>query len=145
MGGMRLLALLVVLAAGATAAFGVSAVRADNQTLTGTVGPGFNISLQGPSGTVKNLDPGTYTLVVHDQSDIHNFHLFGPGGVDVSTDIGLLQTQTFTVTLVAGKYTFICDAHPTSMKGTFTVGGAAPVTTTTAKPVVKPKPKKKKH
>jgi plastocyanin len=129
--------------------------RADSPTLTGDVGNGdsFTISMHNADGSaVRNLDPGTYTLVVHDHSSIHNFHLFGPGGVDVSTSIGDTGDQTFTVTLVAGTYTFICDAHPT-MKGSFTVGGAAATTTTTststtpkhkAKPKPKPKPKKKK-
>ena len=139
--------------------------RADNPTLTGDVGNGdsFTISMHNSDGSaVRNLDPGTYTLVVHDHSSIHNFHLFGPGGVDVSTWIGDTGDQTFTVTLVAGTYKFICDAHPT-MKGSFTVGGAAATTTTTtsttpkprrsrsattpkhkAKPKPKPKHKKKK-
>ena len=120
--------LLLLLAAGSAAAG-----RGDNPTLTGDVGLGgaFTISLHDANGVpVKNLDPGTYTLVAHDHSDIHNFHLFGPGGVDVSTDIGNVENKTFTVTLVAGLYTFICDAHP-NMKGTFTVGGAiAPPPTT---------------
>lgn len=119
------------------------AARADNVSLTGTVGPGFNISLSGPSGTVKDLDPGTYTLVIHDDSDIHDFHLFGPGNVDVASDIGNIETDTFTVTLVPGKYTFQCDAHPTSMKGTFTVGGATAATTTTTTTTTAPKPKAK--
>ena len=80
---------------------------------------------------------------------IHNFHLLGPGGVDVSTSIGDTGDQTFTVTLVAGTYKYICDAHPT-MKGSFTVGGAAATTTTTTttsttpKHKAKPKPRKKK-
>src|SRR5262249_9040208 len=127
---------------------GASTARADDPTLTGNVGQGdsFIISLTGPGGTpVKNLDPGTYTLVVHDFSDIHDFHLFGPGNVDVCTDIGTIEDKTFTVTLVAGTYTYVCDAHP-SMKGTFTVGGVAPTTTTTAKPPPpKPKPVVKHH
>ncbi len=133
----------------ALAIAGASTARADDPTLTGNVGQGgsFIISLTGPDGTpVKNLDPGTYTLVVHDFSDIHDFHLFGPGNVDVSTDIGTIEDKTFTVTLVAGTYTYVCDAHP-SMKGTFTVGGVAPPTTTTTAKPPPPKPtlhKKKK-
>ena len=145
---MRTFALLAVLV---LAGLGAAATRADNPTLTGNVGQGdsFTISLAGPDGTpAKNLDPGTYTLVVHDHSDIHDFHLFGPGGVDVATDIVGTGDQTFTVNLVAGTYTYTCDAHP-SMTGKFTVG-AAPATTTTTpkapphKPKHKPKPKKKK-
>jgi hypothetical protein len=133
-----------------TLAGGAAAARADNPTLTGNVGLGdsFTISLTGPDGQpVRNLDPGTYTLVVHDHSAIHNFHLFGPGNVDVSTTIEQVGDQTFTVALVPGTYTFTCDAHP-SMTGRFTVGATAATTTTTAtpkpKPHPKPKPKKKK-
>jgi hypothetical protein len=107
---------------------GAGASRADNPILNGDVGAGdsFAISLHDANGVaVKNLDPGTHTLVLHDHSSLHNFHLFGPGGVDVSTDIDSIATSTFTVTLVKGTYTFLCDAHGTSMKRTFTVGGAA--------------------
>jgi hypothetical protein len=113
---------LLLLAAGSA-----GAGRADNPTLTGDVGLGgaFTISLHDANGVpVKNLDPGTYTLVARDHSDIHSFHLFGPGGVDVATDIGLVENKTFTVTLVVGTYKYMCDAHP-DMKGSFTVGGAA--------------------
>lgn len=130
---------LLLLAAGSA-----GAARVDNPTLTGDVGLGdaFTISLHDANGIpVKNLDPGTYTLVARDHSDIHNFHLFGPGGVDISTDIGNIETKTFTITLVNGTYTYICDAHP-NMMGTFTVGGAA-ATTTTAKATTKPKPQPK--
>ena len=112
---------LLLLAAGSA-----GAGRVDNPTLNGDVGLGgaFTISLHDASGVpVKNLDPGTYTLNLRDHSDIHNFHLFGPGGVDVSTDIGNVENKTFTVTLVVGTYKYICDAHP-DMKGSFTVGGA---------------------
>jgi hypothetical protein len=107
--------------------------RADNPVLTGDVGRGdaFTISLTGPSGSVTHLDPGTYTLVVHDRSALHNFHLFGPG-VDVSTGIDQIGDQTFTLTVADGKYTFQCDEHATSMKGTFTVGAV-----TTPPPVTK--------
>ncbi|MFL5913000.1 MAG: hypothetical protein ACJ768_20835 [Gaiellaceae bacterium] len=132
-----LVAALALLASAATA-------RADNPALTGNVGAGdsFTISLAGPDGAAaRNLAPGTYTLLVHDKSAIHNFHLFGPGNVDVSTTIDGVGDQTFTVTLFPGKYTYVCDAHP-SMKGSFTVGGAA-TTTTTSKPKHHPKPKKK--
>jgi hypothetical protein len=132
---------LLLLTAGSAAAG-----RVDNPTLTGDVGLGgaFTISLHDANGVpIKNVDPGTYTLIARDHSDIHDFHLFGPGGVDVSTDIGNVENKTFTITLVNGTYTYICDAHP-SMKGTFTVGAAAaPTTTTTAKPKATPKPKPK--
>src|SRR5262249_2481093 len=81
---------------------------------------------------VTHLDPGTYTLLVHDHSAIHNFHLTGPG-VDVKTDIVGTGDSTFTITLSDGLYRFVCDAHPTVMKGSFTVG-----TVSTPPPAPKP-------
>ena len=140
---------VAILAVALLLAGGAAAARADTPTLTGNVGLGdsFTISLAGPDGKpVRNLAPGTYTLLVHDHSAIHDFHLFGPGGVDVSTTIEGVGDQTFTVTLVAGQYTYTCDAHP-SMIGRFTVGASTTTTTTTTgkpKPHPKPKPKPKK-
>lgn len=87
-------------------------------TLNGSVGPGFDISLDGTDG----LAPGDYTIVVNDQSSAHNFHLTGPGGVDVSTDVSAEGETSFDVTLEAGEYTFVCDPHAATMKGSFTVG-----------------------
>src|ERR671915_2165479 len=87
-------------------------------TLSGSVGPGFDISLDGTDG----LTAGDYTLVVNDQSAEHNFHLTGPGDVDVSTSVGEEGEQEFEVTLEAGEYTFVCDPHASQMRGTFTVG-----------------------
>jgi plastocyanin len=84
--------------------------------LTGSVGPGFEIS--GPSGTVA---PGSYQLTVDDLSSAHNFHLTGPG-VDVSTDVSGEGPETFTVELAAGTYEFVCDPHAFSMNGSFEVG-----------------------
>ena len=87
-------------------------------TLNGNVGPGFDISLDGTDG----IKAGAYTLVVNDQSSAHNFHLTGPGGVDVSTDVSGSGEKSFDVTLVPGEYRFQCDPHSSSMNGSFTVG-----------------------
>ena len=87
-------------------------------TLNGSVGPGFDISLDGTDG----ITAGDYTLVVNDQSSAHNFHLTGPGGVDVSTEVSEEGEKSFDVTLVAGEYRFQCDPHASSMNGSFTVG-----------------------
>ena len=96
---------------------------AEGTPLRGTVGPGFTIALRDAAGApVRQLDPGTYSLTVDDKSEEHNFHLQGPGGVDVSTEVEAVGVKTFSVTLVDGKYTFLCDPHPTRMVGTFTVG-----------------------
>ena len=87
-------------------------------TLNGSVGPGFEISLEGTDA----LQPGDYTLVVNDQSPEHNFHLTGPGGVEVSTDVSAEGEESFDVTLETGEYTFVCDPHASQMRGSFTVG-----------------------
>ena len=87
-------------------------------TLNGSVGPGFDISLDGTDG----ITAGDYTLVVDDQSSAHNFHLTGPGGVDVSTDVSAEGEKSFEVKLVPGEYKFVCDPHASTMNGTFTVG-----------------------
>jgi hypothetical protein len=86
--------------------------------LRGTVGPGFDISLDGTDG----LAAGDYTIAVDDRSPSHNFHLTGPGGVDVATSVGDEGEESFDVTLEPGEYTFVCDPHASSMRGTFTVG-----------------------
>ena len=105
--------------------------RADNPRLVAVVGTGdaFTISLRDASGNVvRHLDPGTYDIAVSDRSDVHNFHLTGPGGVDMATRVDQKQEVTWTVTLVDGTYTFLCDEHATRMRGSFTVGNvpAAP-------------------
>src|SRR5690242_4235446 len=119
--GLHLAAVLAMLAL-----LSPGVARADGQ-LVGTVGPGFSIGLTGSDGkAVTQLAPGTYTILVHDQADIHNFHLSGPG-VNQATDVEGTGDTTWTVTLQDGTYTFVCDAHPTTMKGSFTVGtGAQP-------------------
>ena len=86
-------------------------------TLNGSVGPGFDISLEGTDG----LTAGSYTLVVNDQSDQHNLHLTGPG-VDVSTEVSETGEKSFDIQLQAGEYKFVCDPHSSQMNGSFTVG-----------------------
>jgi plastocyanin len=104
-------------AAATTAASGDTGGAA-GATLNGSVGPGFDISVEGADG----LEPGDYTLVVDDQSSAHNFHLTGPGGVDVATGVSAEGEESFDVTLETGEYTFVCDPHASQMRGTFTVG-----------------------
>jgi len=117
-----LISILAVVAVSIPAA----ATSAPNATLTGVVGPGFSISLKNPDGTgVRHLDPGTYDITVTDNAIDHNFHLSGPG-VDQATDVAGMGTFTWTVTIVDGTYTFVCDAHPTLMKGSFTAGNVPP-------------------
>ena len=114
------LASLVAVAAVAapTAAFGT----ASKTILNGSVGPSFTISLKDASGhKVTKLKPGVYAIKVVDKSSIHDFHLTGPGVNKVITSVDFTGTKTATVTLKAGKYSYVCDPHASSMKGSFTV------------------------
>jgi plastocyanin len=113
---MTRISLLLLLAAAAA----LAAPAGADTTLQGNVGPGFVISLEGTSG----LQPGSFTIHVTDQSEFHNFHLVGPG-VDKATDVTGTGDSTWDVTFANGTYRFYCDAHPSAMKGAFTVGTVA--------------------
>ncbi len=113
---------LLAAAIGAAAFAGAAGAAANAGQLVGTVGPGFSIKLTMNGKTVKSLKAGTYTLVVHDKADSHNFHIFGPGLNKKVTTVGFVGSKTATVTLKKGKYTFQCDPHAAlGMKGSFTV------------------------
>jgi plastocyanin len=132
--------LLVLSIAGLTAAVSVARPAATDGTLQASVGPGYSISLTQNGVKVTHLDPGTYTINVNDQADIHNFDLFGPG-VKESTGIDTIGTTTWTVTFTDGTYNYNCDAHPGSMNGKFTVGTVQTTTTTPPPPALKVKAK----
>ena len=95
--------------------------------LKAKVGPGFSISIGNAAGVkITRVPVGTYSIDVSDLSAEHSFHLTGPGGVDMATDIAAIGNVTWTVTFLDGTYTFLCDAHPGTMRGTFAVGAAPP-------------------
>jgi plastocyanin len=102
------------------AAIAVPAAGAATGKLVATDGPGFTISLKQGGKTVKTLKAGTYTITVQDKSNIHDFHLTGPG-VNKTTSVGAVKTYTWKVTLKKGTYKYVCDPHKTIMKGSFTV------------------------
>ena len=115
------LRLALVGAAAAVAAALPLTAQAAAPVLNAEVGPGFTITLKDSKGAaVKALKAGAYTIKVADKSNIHNFHLAGPG---VNKDSGVPATgsSTWNVTLKKGAYTFVCDPHATIMKGGFTV------------------------
>ena len=112
---MKLIALAAM-----CAALLVPAAVAATPVLTGTVGPGFTITLTQGGKKVTKLTAGTYTIKVSDKSKIHNFRLKGPG-VNKTTSVGGLGASTWTVSLKKGTYTYVCDPHATIMKGTFQV------------------------
>ncbi len=107
-----------------------SSAGAATPVFKGTVGPSFTISM-----AKKPSKPGKITLTISDKASSHNFHLRGPGGKDVAafdvkakknvksvaTSVGSTGTSSFTLTLKKGSYTFVCDPHASSMKGSFTV------------------------
>jgi hypothetical protein len=110
------------------AALATDASGATHPMLIGSVGlhDAFKISLTFPNGRpVRSIPAGTYLIVVHDYSKIHNFAL---GSVSQNRriftgsvpDVG---TKTYTVTLKPGTYAFACSAHPQTMNGTFVVTG----------------------
>ena len=93
----------------------------DAQELEGETGPGFEIKLRQDGEDVESIPAGTYTVSVEDQSEMHNFHLIGPGVDEEITDVPFVGEKSVTVTLEPGTYTYQCDPHAAQMNGTFTV------------------------
>jgi len=108
--------------------------------LLGTVGPGFTIDLVDAAGQhVDLLNEGDYTLLVHDQSDIHNFVLGKKetGERGAQTTVEFVGDQTFAVKLTRGHWVYACSPHFQTMFGSFVV---IPVTVpVTPKPTVRRK------
>ena len=101
----------------------VPAALASTPKLTGTVGPGYTITLTKAGKKVTKLKAGKYTFVINDKASIHSYGLDGPNGFAKDfTSVSFKGTKTFTVTLKRGKYKFYCQAHESSMKGHFAVG-----------------------
>jgi plastocyanin len=94
-----------------------------NDSIGLTFDDGSPVGLQ--ARDVLTIPPGTYTIRVIDDSDIHNFHLDGPG-VDQTTAVDLLAAPTWTVTFQSGgTYRFQCDIHPDFMFGIFQATGGS--------------------
>jgi hypothetical protein len=108
------------------------AAHADNPMLIGTVGlnDSFTIDLKDASGNhVTDLRPGTYTILVHDYSAMHNFHLASNTDltVDFKTGIEFVGDMTFTVTFKDGnRYAYACEPHWQTMSGAFFVFTPSP-------------------
>ncbi len=126
----RLLRFLVLAAAlvVAVAAFSVTALarpQAGHPKLIGTVGKNdaYKITLATAAGKrVKTLKAGTYTIVIHDDSSLHNYELDGPHGKSWTfTSVSYKGTKTMTLKLVAGAYKAYCSPHESVMFQHFTV------------------------
>ena len=83
------LALTTIVASLALAAPTLAATKAN--TLTGTDGPGFTITM-----SKKTVKAGTYVITIHDLASIHDFHLTGPG-VNKKTSVPAVGTTKWTV------------------------------------------------
>ena len=110
----------IILLAALVAALAVPAAEAGTAKLVATDGPGFTITLTQGGKKVRSLKPGTYAITVADKSNIHNFHLTGPG-VNKKTGVGFKGSTTWKVTLKKGTYKYVCDPHASFMKGSFKV------------------------
>jgi plastocyanin len=111
---------LALVALVAAALVVVASASAATPTLNGADGPGFTITLKKAGKKVTSVKAGRYKIVIKDMSNIHNFHLTGPG-VNKKTGVGAKGTFTWTVTLKKGTYKYVCDPHLTTMKGSFKV------------------------
>jgi alpha-D-ribose 1-methylphosphonate 5-triphosphate synthase subunit PhnH len=111
---------LVIIACLAALALAAGSAFAAVPKLTGTVGPGFTITLKQGGKKVTQLRPGAVSITVRDLSSGHNFHLTGPG-VNRKTSVSRTGTVTWNITLRKGTYRFVCDPHAGSMRGSFTV------------------------
>jgi plastocyanin len=92
-----------------------TSTNTNSNTLTGTVGPGYTISMN-----KKTVKAGTYVITISDHASIHDFHLTG-SGVDKKTSIAGTGTTKWTVKLRKGTYHFVCDPHRTIMHGVLNV------------------------
>jgi plastocyanin len=134
---IRLALLIATCAAGLWVAAAASALK-DNAILEAIVGTndGFEITLNHADGNkVVTLDPGTYTVIVHDRSTLHNFHMASnfDSSVDIRTDVDFVGDATFTVTFKPGiEYAYACEPHWQVMNGSFFVN--SPTTTVTPPP-----------
>jgi hypothetical protein len=148
----RTLALLTALAAlgaqGVLLAPAIAGRADDPPRLDAIVGTNdaFDITLNDASGArVARLPAGTYTVVVHDRSRIHNFHLASEEdrSVDFRTDLEFVGDQAFTVAFKPGvRYVYACEPHWQTMWGDFvTTSGESPGTTTTVTTAPPPRPR----
>ena len=116
-----LLGLITLTVALAIVAGGNAHPLKDSFALKGEVYPNFKIEMKNSSGhRLTRVAAGTYRIKIEDKSPIHNFHLTGPG-VNKTTSVGGVSETTWTVTLKAGTYTYMCDPHVGQMRGTFRV------------------------
>jgi plastocyanin len=112
---MRLITVGLTTILATLALAGATSAAVSVNKLTGTVGPGFTITMN-----KKTVKAGTYAITIHDLASIHDFHLTGPG-VNKKTSVSGTGTTKWTVKLKKGTYHFVCDPHRTIMHGVLKV------------------------
>ena len=116
---------LVLLAVGLAAVMFLVSAQASTPKLTGTVGPGYTITLKKGAAKVKTLKAGKYTFVITDKAAIHNFTIErekgGPKIEKTLTGTSFQGKKTVTVTLKKGSWKFYCSIHEPQMFGFFKV------------------------
>lgn len=97
-----------------------------------TPGAGTNLEIVGVSSTFDKEElsaPAGPVRIEFDNQDagvVHNLHLYkgknakGEDIAETELESGPLE-QELKVTLEPGEYFYVCDAHPTTMKGVLTV------------------------
>jgi hypothetical protein len=82
-----------------------------------------HIALKGSSGSaIRILQPGTYIVVVKDQSRSDNFVLVGTPMTNVRrTGLSFVGTVRWRLELKKGTYMYFSTAHRRTMRGTFRV------------------------
>lgn len=98
--------------------------HASTTTLNGTVGPGYTIALKQGGKAVTTLKAGSYSFVIADKANIHNFVLEKKKGGSFEkelTAVPFTGTKTVKIKLTAGQYEFYCRPHESQMQGKFTV------------------------
>jgi plastocyanin len=110
----------LTLAALAAAGLLVTSAQARTAGLEGEVGPGFKIEVEKGQRDLKTIKAGTYRIKVEDKSSIHNFHLVGPG-LNRKTGVAFRGETSWRIRLKPGRYTYLCDPHASSMRGSFRV------------------------
>src|SRR3954466_15957111 len=103
----------LIVAVAAPAAFARSAAT---PKLTGTVGPGFTITLTQNGKKVKSLKAGKYVFKITDKASIHNVvaekgQSKWERGLPEGSATG---TKPATITLTKGTWKYYCEPHESS-------------------------------
>jgi hypothetical protein len=126
MGKKSILALAILAAASLTAAGSAFSHVSSTPTLKGVVGPGYSIKLTKGGKKIESLKAGTYTFVISDRSNFHNFTVERekPSRPKIEmhlTGTAFTGTKTVKMTLKRGSWSFYCSNHEAQMHGDFKV------------------------